>query len=207
LFWGKKLSNPDIQPVYEVPKGSDHHAIFTASIAVGGLVRETVRMAGSLYGPYEYWPGPLDEAGSAPADCSDYDEIYEIRRSDIEAYNGSGLVTDNLGGWPWMLGAPVLDGDGQPDNYNLEGGDRPALSGDQMLWWVMNDRGNTHIRFSTLPLGMELRARVFAFAIPAMSATRPFTPTTCGIKEPIPWSRRISACSSTRIWDTAKTTM
>jgi hypothetical protein len=72
-------------------------------------------------------------------------------------------VTDNLADWPWTWGAPVIDGDGDPDNYNLAGGDRPELLGHQTLWWVMNDRGNQHIRSNTIPMGLEVQGSAYAY--------------------------------------------
>jgi hypothetical protein len=60
------------------------------------------------------------------------------------------------------LGAPVLDGDGVAGNYNLEGGDEPAISGEQMAWWVMNDAGNVHEWNLTPPIGLEMRVEAFA---------------------------------------------
>ncbi|MCH8962836.1 MAG: T9SS type A sorting domain-containing protein [Bacteroidetes bacterium] len=81
------------------------------------------------------------------------------------AYAETGIATDNLRHWPWLLGAPVVDGDGIEGNYNLDGGDRPALMGDQMLWWVMNDAGNAHLSSGSdsPPIGMEVHVSAFAF--------------------------------------------
>jgi hypothetical protein len=49
--------------VYEVPKGSGVNPIFAAGLWIGGLTQDTVRMAGSSYGPYEFWAGPLTPDG------------------------------------------------------------------------------------------------------------------------------------------------
>jgi hypothetical protein len=57
----------------------------------------------------------------------------------------------------------VLNGDGDPDNYDLAAGDQPAITGDQMLWWVMNDVGNVHENTETPPLGIEVRVNAFGF--------------------------------------------
>ena len=157
LFW---RGSPH---VYEIPKGGNSNAIFAAGIWVGGMIDGKLHMAASRYGPWEFWAGPLDEAGNPPADCKLYDQIWEIRSEDIEAYLNGGGISNNLKNWPWQLGAPVVDGDGDPDNYNLEGGDLPALLGDQRLWWIMNDRGNIHEATDTDPLGIEVHASAFAF--------------------------------------------
>ncbi len=46
---------------------------------------------------------------------------------------------------------------------NLGAGERPAILGDQMLWWIMNDRGNQHTRTDTPPMGVEVHGTAFAF--------------------------------------------
>ncbi|MBR3783916.1 MAG: hypothetical protein IKJ78_05595 [Bacteroidales bacterium] len=39
-----------------------------------------------------------------------------------------------------------------------------VLKGDQTIWWVFNDMGNTHTESGGLPIGIEIRAQAFAFA-------------------------------------------
>lgn len=158
LFW---RGSPN---VYAVPQNDGINAIFAASIWIGGLVDEELRMAGSTYGSWEYWPGPLDASGNAPTDCSIYDRIYSVYERDINSYEQTGEATADLVEWPWELGAPVIDGDGDPNNYNLAGGDRPEIMGHQTLWWVMNDRGNLHLRTETDPMGMEVQVTAFSAA-------------------------------------------
>ena len=154
--------------VYAVPKAGGVNALFSSSIWIGGLVGGELRVAATRYSRWQFWPGPLDDHGNPPDDCTPFDRIYQITRDDLIAYAETGQPTDNLLAWPWQLGAPVVDGDGIPDNYNLDGGDRPALTGDQMLWWVMNDAGGEHLQpgSDTPPIGMEVRASVFGFDRP-----------------------------------------
>jgi len=149
--------------LYEVPKGSGINAIFSSTFVVGGVVGRFLKMASSSYGPYEFWPGPLDENGDPPVDCSIYDKIWEIHADDFAQYDSEGIFSSNMLNWPWQLGAPVIDGDGNPSNYNLEGGDRPELLGNQTLWWIMNDRGNEHLWSEVGPIGLEVKASAFAF--------------------------------------------
>ena len=152
--------------VYEVPKGGGTHALFNAGIWLGGLVDDELRMSATRYGEWEFWAGPLDEQANPSVDCARYDHLYSIYRDDIIAYHATGRVTADLAAWPVDLGAPVVDGDGIDGNYNLEAGDRPALIGDQMLWWVMNDVGNVHQSSVAPPMGMEIHATAFAFHRP-----------------------------------------
>ena len=151
------------QNVYEAPKGSGLHSMFASHFIVAGLVDTNLRVAASTYGPYEFWPGPLDANGSPPTDCSEYDRIWELHDDDFAHLDQTGDFPENMINWPWQLGAPVMDGDGNPDNYNLEGGDRPELLGNQTLWWIMNDRGNEHLWSETLPMGIEVHATAYAF--------------------------------------------
>jgi len=167
LFW-KGQGN-----VYNVPKTPPDepitpNAIFSTSFWIGGKINDELRLLSPKYSNWEFWPGPLDEDGSPPTDCSAYDRIYSIYRDDILHYNQTGEATADLAEWPWEVGAPVLDGDGNPDNYDLEAGDRPALIGDQMAWWVMNDVGNTHEASGTSPIGLEAKVTAFAFDVPGL---------------------------------------
>ncbi|MEZ4700677.1 MAG: T9SS type A sorting domain-containing protein [Rhodothermales bacterium] len=150
------------------------------------------RVAASTYGPWEFWAGPLDENGNPPADCGIFDRVYKVNKTDIQNYEASGATTPALTGWPTGLGAPTLaapgngvddDEDGEIDEegelikfdisvplasrasrvIDLAAGERPAILGDQSIWWVMNDRGNTHERSSSSPIGVEVHGLAFAF--------------------------------------------
>ncbi|MBX2821342.1 MAG: T9SS type A sorting domain-containing protein [Rhodothermaceae bacterium] len=157
LFWNGG------QNLYEVPKDSRINSVFTASIWIAGFVESELRGAASTFGPYEYWPGPLDEHGLPPEDCTLYDRIWDVRQSDIEAFDMNRTVTDDLVEWPWQLGAPVLDGDGDPTNYDIYAGDRPDIIGTQALWWIMNDRGGPHLWTESEPIGLEIHASAIVF--------------------------------------------
>lgn len=39
-----------------------------------------------------------------------------------------------------------------------------VIKGDQTIWWVFNDKGNSHTESSGSPIGFEIRAQAFAFA-------------------------------------------
>jgi hypothetical protein len=168
LFW-RGAGN-----VYTVPKDGQVNAIFASGIWIGGLDADgELRFAGTDYGPFEYWPGPLDSTGNPPDDCSQYDRIYKVSREDLLAYERHGTPTQDMLDWPWQLGASVWDGDGMPDNYDLKRGDRPGLVGEQTAWWVMNDAGNVKewpappfgFKNSTAfpPIGLEVQVTAFAF--------------------------------------------
>ncbi len=182
LFWRGGPS------VYEVPKGGGVNAIFNSVLWVGGLVGGELRVAAARYGGYDFWAGPLDDNGESPDDCSEYDRLYKVSRSDIDDYEATGAATSDLREWPTGLGAPTYaapgnglddDGDGEVDEeggevialldeplagrkdrvIDLAAGERPAILGDQSIWWVMNDRGN-HNGISP-PIGLEVHALAF----------------------------------------------
>lgn len=150
--------------VYTVPKTGLANSIFAANLWIGGMVGDELRFSGSDYGPFAFLPGPLTEQGELPnpSDCSSYDRIFEITRLDLEHFEATGVATEDIRDWPWHLGAPVTDGDGNPDNYDLTAGDRPEITGHEMHWWVMNDLSGSNRWGKTPPLGIEVRASAFA---------------------------------------------
>ncbi|MEX1055018.1 MAG: hypothetical protein WED81_03250, partial [Rhodothermales bacterium] len=157
LFW-KGSGN-----VYTVPKTGRANAIFASGIWLGGMVGDELRMAGTTYGPFEFFPGPLDDNGNPPADCSPYDRIFIITKQDLQDFDAGEPHTADIEDWPWELGAPVADGDGDSTNYNLAGGDRPGIIGDQTAWWVMNDAAGVHGTTQSAPVGLEVQVTAFAF--------------------------------------------
>jgi hypothetical protein len=161
LFFGNTTTSGD---GYLVPKAAGLSPIFAANLWVGGQVSGELRAAGSQYQRFPFAPGPLDTDGDPPADCAAFDRIYRVSRGDVARYHQTGEATDDLRDWPVDLGAPVLGGDGVAGNYNLAGGDEPAISGEQMAWWVMNDVGLAG-EFDRTPLPVEVR--VSAFAVPS----------------------------------------
>ncbi|MGB0931028.1 MAG: hypothetical protein ACPGVB_09650, partial [Chitinophagales bacterium] len=67
--------------------------------------------------------------------------------------------------------APFWDNDGNPDEYDPTKGDYPvidseveAVFGDQMIWWMFNDKGNVHTETGGEAIGLEISALAFAFA-------------------------------------------
>ncbi|MGB3545023.1 hypothetical protein [Rubrivirga sp.] len=121
---------------YEVPAGSGLNSIFASGIWVGGQVDGQLRFAGSTYGEWEYWPGPLGADGTTTTEtCGQFDRFWKVEIGDIRAYNATGTATSDLQGWPIAYGAPFFidtngngrrdarldeDGDGVPDEPRIE---------------------------------------------------------------------------------------
>src|SRR5690606_19537892 len=151
-----------------------------AGIWIGGKVNGEVRTAGATYTNFEFWPGPLDAGASLPEpDCrranangrEAWDRVYVVSVLDVEAYEQTGVATDDLADWPVGLGAPAVDAAGDPvvptsreQLIDLEAGERPVVYGGETAFWVMNDVGNDHAETGSAPLGVEVR--VLAFAVP-----------------------------------------
>ncbi|MFT5141815.1 MAG: hypothetical protein ACI80V_000703 [Rhodothermales bacterium] len=163
---------------YEVPKGGGVQTMYVASLWVGGYIGEQLHMAGVHPGPltYEFWPGPLDEAGQALPDCSRFDRIWSVGREDVEDYERTGRAWRDLADWPTGLGAPTLDAAGRVLNLSglplsqrvgriidLAAGERPLISGETMFWWIMNDAGGQHEFSGTPPIGLEVHMSAFAY--------------------------------------------
>ena len=173
LFYGNGFAN-----FYFIPSTSQSSPVYASGLWVGGIVDGDIRVAGGTYDGtglnYSFWPGPLGADGQpANPTCAGFDRIYSVSRSDI-ANAEAGSPTGDVLDWPFELGAPVVDSEGNPkplldstgtaNTYNFAAGDRPAIIGDQGLWWVMNDVGNVHAEHLTDPLGIEVQVLAFAFS-------------------------------------------
>ncbi len=181
LFWRGSGST------YEVPRGSETTPIFSAAFWLGGMAEDELRFAGSRYGPWEYWPGPLDIAAEPSADlCAAFDRVWVVSTADLAAFRQSGAATADLAEWPVGAGAPFYvdaDGDGtqgpaeptvalRPGDpaydpartIRLADGERPVVFGAQTAWWVMDDLGGDHRWSESAPLGVEVRVTAWALA-------------------------------------------
>jgi hypothetical protein len=149
---------------YEVPRGSGLAPLFTASVWVGGYVEESVRVVGSYGFSGDFAPGPLERAEAPPADCAAYDRIWTVTSADVAALLADGVVRPSVADWPFALGAPVVDGDGDPSTYDPAGGDYPEVRGAQTAFWVMHAARPTTFPESA-PLGVEVQA--LAWVVPS----------------------------------------
>lgn len=155
---------------------------------------DNLRFAGSTYSNWEFWPGPLDAEGETTAGrCTSFDKLWRVSFEDIQDYTANGLTSttnQDLTGWPIAQGAPYFqdtNGNDRRDpaeprlelnlgdagysltrgggaTLDLAAGFRPDIIGDQAVWWVMNDNGNTHGWSGAAPLEVEVRAHAFAFS-------------------------------------------
>ncbi|WP_412060213.1 hypothetical protein [Rubrivirga sp. IMCC45206] len=166
---------------YEVPKGTGRNAVFASGLWIGGIdAGGELRFAGSTYGPWEFWPGPLAaDASTTPEQCAAFDRIWTLSTDDLDTYAATGTASADLAEWPVGAGAPFYtdaNGNGtqgptEPTvsldlgdpgygskTLDLGAGERPVIFGRQTAWWVMNDMGGAHEWGRTEPLGIEVRA-------------------------------------------------
>ncbi len=140
----------------------------------------------------DYWPGPLDnQASIKDADCAEWDRFWKVNKSDILKFRSLADPTAAKGDaayeaitqWPAKgnkeaVGnrgndlnlatatrdyAPFIDVD-KNGVYEYAQGDYPDITGDQFIWWVFNDKGNTKQQSQTEGIGIEVQASAFAYS-------------------------------------------
>ncbi len=98
------------------------------------------------------WPTGLGAPTLVPADSDSVDNDGD---GTIDEPGEMKAVTDEVLQLPFsQRSSRVID---------LDSGERPELAADQMLWWIMNDRGNQHNATGSEPVGLEVHGSAFAF--------------------------------------------
>ncbi|MFI5134807.1 MAG: T9SS type A sorting domain-containing protein [Chitinophagales bacterium] len=164
---------------YIVPKSGNVSAVFAGALWIAGtdqqgslhVAAQTYRQSGN-----DFFPGPLDISGTvSDQTCLDFDRIWKINKSTIDSFIQGLFSTppSSIAEWPGKGNpnltflpnedlAPFVDvnGDG---TYNPADGDYPGIPGDQALWYVINDAGNTHTQSGGLPLQVEVQVLAYAY--------------------------------------------
>ncbi len=118
------------------------------------------------------WPAHGDVAKLnsyylAPFRDVDGDGEYDPNNGDYPYYDITNeLCPINFAGDPSYIPARTMEEDLTEYKVALTGSilvDQ-VIKGDQTLWWVFNDKGNTHTETQGAPIGMEVRAQAFGFA-------------------------------------------
>ena len=186
--WGWNLTSSTLN---EMPKGSGISTIFAGGLWIGGLDHGNLHMAAMTYrqNGEDFFPGPLDvkNAGTDKSTSADYNKMWGVHKKDIDSFrNGTkgpaygikswpGSPFTNNGGWTFETNlAPYVDADSngiyQIDSLHPKTSDYPKIKGDQALWWVMNDNGNTHSETGGLALGVEIKSMVYGYSCTADTA-------------------------------------
>ncbi len=167
---------------YIVPKTGNVSSLFAGALWIGGLdAQGNLHMAAQTYrqNGNDFFPGPLDASGNVMAlTCYDFDRIWKVNKSTIDSFNAGLFVAtpSSITQWPGKNNpnlsfftnqdlAPFVDmnADGE---YNPADGDFPSIPGDQALWFVFNDNGNTHTETGGSPFGIEVQCMVYGFKDP-----------------------------------------
>ncbi|MEQ9103978.1 MAG: T9SS type A sorting domain-containing protein [Rhodothermales bacterium] len=160
---------------YEVPRGSGKHALEHMGIWIASATDGDVREAGTVFGGQseynEFWPGPLS-GETAPTNCNTFDRIYRVQYED-DVLAGHATVRPDVSAWPVNVGAEYDDVNGVP-GYQPFDGDTPRMYGDEMLWWLMNDRGNRHQSTRSDPVGVEVTGMAYVFENPGVLGNTTF---------------------------------
>ena len=111
------------------------------------------------------WPAHPDVVGGdisgvshymAPFYDNDGDGEYHPESGDFPYYD----ITNKL----CHTKIPTLDEEHEPDYIHGSILADQVLKGDQTLWWVFNDKGNSHTESMGASIGLEIRAQAFGFA-------------------------------------------
>jgi hypothetical protein len=167
---------------YEIPKGSGLNTAYASSLWISALdyggnihtASQTYRQRG-----YDFWPGPLNNFGETDSiTCKTWDRMFSVKgKAIVNAKIGIG-IDSTITNWPGGIGmAPFVDIDGD-GVYEPNGGEYPIYDFNiqsnipgEMVWWVMNDVGNTHTAFpGGLPMGIEIQVTAFAYSSSASQA-------------------------------------
>ena len=162
-------------PGFEVPKGSNKHAFYSATVLITGLASDSsARRTGNLYhlneGNRNWENGPVSN-DTLLAFQTTYNRIWVITQAEIEthktAYALPGYnMPEAFRSWPAhgrvAMGeaadlAPYHDFN-KNNRYDPENGDYPLIKGDKAAYSIYNDQNN--------PAGLqaELHRLVYAYA-------------------------------------------
>jgi hypothetical protein len=175
---------------YEIPKVKNAgdrsvHSSFASALWFGGVDDGgQLKTAGQTYRQIglDFWAGPLDTTNAEidKDDCTLWDKHFPVLQKEITEFRNGEPASESIANWPGngdagrgetQYLAPFHDAD-QDGYYFPANGDYPTLDPrvlgakpDQMIWWVYNDKGNTHTAYpGGEPIGLEIQATAFAFS-------------------------------------------
>lgn len=111
----------------------------------------------------EWVPGKILPDGTPDNKNAPQYKLYKINKAD--ALNP--IANPDWMNWPVDQGAPWIDTNGN-GVYEPRLGDSPAIMGDQMIWYVMNDLDNAaHANlFNSPPIGLECKVTIWGYNRP-----------------------------------------
>lgn len=156
-------------------------------------------------GGNDFWPGPVITNPMTAIECLKWDQHFSVLGSEITAfladYNDNGTINDpipnsiitwpasgNPNAFPFLPPLPIRDLAPFKDQngngiYEPTSGDHPILGldnsqdeyADQMIWWVVNDVGDTHGNTNGKQIGLEMQVMAYAYIDPPFDYTTFYT--------------------------------
>ncbi len=138
-------------------------SIFSDGFLIGGKINGEVRVHGASY-RYGLMPGSINEDGTPSDPFNTAHQLFKIKKevpdnsSDVEKLKYK-LMYEN---WPAEKGAPWWDVNG--DEKFTRNVDKPAMIGDEVLFFVANDLDSNRTKslYGSPPVGLEFQTTVFA---------------------------------------------
>lgn len=132
---------------------------YVAAFEAGGEVWQ--EYAAQMPEEIRNWPahGDISKGQSyylAPFYDADGDGTYNPQNGDYPYYDLSGDLCGTKTPTADEQAGDVIEGSSVLSDQ--------VIKGDQTLWWVTNDKGNTHTETTGTPIGVEIRAQAFAFS-------------------------------------------
>ena len=177
---GSKFFLTDQNCQFEVPKDSGTSTIYASHIWLGAIDDDGVlRMAAQTYNQFgsDHWAGPVNPNTGVAASPNNWNKVYKVNKSVIDYHianytNSNYVIPAEISGWPGNgstgfspIMAPFVE-------FNSNGiyeswlGDHPYIKGDQALYFIFNDKFQTHGHTSGLPLGVEIHGMAFCYDKP-----------------------------------------
>jgi hypothetical protein len=138
--------------------------VFQDGLLWGGYIDDSLHVNGSYF-----WQGLqagkiLPDGNADDPNLSKY-RVYKIRKDWESLPYGPerNAYEIDYHEWPVGDGAPWIDLDG--DSIYTPGVDEPKFSGDEMLWYVANDKDSVRSKdiFGSDPIGIEIQVTTYAY--------------------------------------------
>jgi hypothetical protein len=166
--------------IYEVPKGGGKNSMFAHEFWMGGIdAGGQLRVAGQTYrqSGNDYWAGPVSDSIYHSDTIMDvWDRAWKVNKTEIDDHivnynSGTYIMPEAIENWPAhgdvSFGqasnlAPFIDTDND-GVYNPQNGDYPDIKGDQAIYIIRNDIGNTHTETNGEKIGIEQHIMFYGF--------------------------------------------
>ncbi len=185
-------ANPYYHSDYLIPSNSECNPVYFATPWMAGLdsANSLHQFGFSVYYDNSLLAGPIDTiTGCADIVNNDYyKRVWRTDRLKIEEFkyyfqNGSvqnGTYTPDTDIIEWPASgianysrqlAPFVDVNGDGLYRPLIDGDYPLIKGDQMCYWIVNDKpNNTFVNaYNGVPFGVEIHISAYAYTCPSIT--------------------------------------